>query len=414
MTSPAKRAIVIGMDGASMELVKHMVAWGHVPSLKRLLVRGVHRPMIGVFPTLTPPGWTALSTGSWPGTHGVLDFNIRALGQPLTETTWGINTRLARSEYLWNAAERAGRRPILVKWEMAWPPTVTTGVQVEGTGPGVSNHHQIAGYHLFVGGKWAPRPIGGARDPETLDPSALQEGAPVDVVVIGRPMAGATCRRRPTAAGGRAPRAAAGARARHHAARALRDAQDLHRSPYATGDGGYDRLRVAAGRDAGEPLAELAVGQWSDWRRDAFEIDGAPVEGAFKLKLITLTPEADQFELLVTQIWPTGGDWAAPAGVAEEITQAVGPFVQNPLRDALGLFDDDTYFELLDEHHRRLGEVAVHLATRGRGICSSSRATPPTTPATSSSARPTRSAAPTPRPCGAAATGSPAPTPRWN
>ena len=110
MTSPAKRAIVIGMDGASMELVKHMVAWGHVPSLERLLARGVHRPMIGVFPTLTPPGWTALSTGSWPGTHGVMDFNIRALGQPLTETTWGINTRLARAEYLWNTAERAGRR----------------------------------------------------------------------------------------------------------------------------------------------------------------------------------------------------------------------------------------------------------------------------------------------------------------
>ena len=52
-----------------------------------------------------------------------------------------------------------------------------------------------------------------------------------------------------------------------------------------------------------------------------------------------------------------------PAGTAEEITAAVGPFIQNPLRDALGLFDDDTYFELLDEHHQRLGDIAVHLAT---------------------------------------------------
>src|SRR5579875_2906665 len=176
MGSPAKRAIVIGMDGASMELVKNMIKWGHVPNIKRVLESGVHRPMIGVFPTLTPPGWTAISTGSWPGTHQVMDFNIRALGQPLTETIWGINTRLSKSEYLWNTIERAGKKPILVKWEMSWPPTVKDGIQVEGTGPGVSNHHQIAGYHLFVGGKWAPRPIGGDRDPETLDPSALQEG----------------------------------------------------------------------------------------------------------------------------------------------------------------------------------------------------------------------------------------------
>lgn len=182
--SPAKRAIIIGMDGASMELVKNVIDWGHAPHMAKLMNRGVFRPMLGVFPTLTPPGWTALSTGSWPGTHQVMDFNIRALGKPLDETVWGINTGLCQSEYLWNLVERAGRTPILVKWEMSWPPTVKTGIQVEGTGPGVSNHHQIAGYHLFVSGKWAPRPIGGQRDPETLDPSALQKVRSIDPVTI--------------------------------------------------------------------------------------------------------------------------------------------------------------------------------------------------------------------------------------
>ena len=28
---PAKRAIIIGMDGASMELVKNVINWGHAP-----------------------------------------------------------------------------------------------------------------------------------------------------------------------------------------------------------------------------------------------------------------------------------------------------------------------------------------------------------------------------------------------
>ena len=128
MNSPAKKAIVIGMDGASMELVANMVNWGHMPHLEQLMKRGVHRPMIGVFPTLTPPGWTALATGSWPGTHKVMDFSIRKVGGRLDETVWGINTGLSQSEYLWNTVERAGKNPILVKWEMSWPPTVTTGV----------------------------------------------------------------------------------------------------------------------------------------------------------------------------------------------------------------------------------------------------------------------------------------------
>ena len=135
MESPAKKAIVIGMDGASMEIVKNMVDWGHMPNLAKLVERGAWRPMVGVFPTLTPPGWTAVSTGSWPGNHEVMDFNIRALGERLDQTVWGIDTGLSKSEYIWNTFERAGKTPILVKWEMSWPPTVTTGYKWKARGP---------------------------------------------------------------------------------------------------------------------------------------------------------------------------------------------------------------------------------------------------------------------------------------
>jgi len=365
MASPAKRAIVIGMDGASMELVQNMIDWGHMPNLKRLREKGAHRPMIGVFPTLTPPGWTALSTGSWPGSHGVMDFNIRALGEPLTETLWGINTRRCRSEYLWNTVERAGRRPILVKWEMSWPSTMTTGIQIEGTGPGVSNHHQIAGYHLFVGGKWAPRPIGGDRDPETLDPSALQEDTPYDVVEI-----------RPAGAWTNLPDSTLPPREVDLVIRPLARGQEkmlrgkvgtprrYHGLIYARGNHGYDRVRVTRDRDAAVAVADLGVGEWSDWTLDRYTIDEKPIQGYLRLKLITLSPTADRFELFTPQIWPTGGDYAVPNGVAEDIFRQVGPFLQNPARDALGVFDDDTYFELLDFHHQRLADVADYLTTR--------------------------------------------------
>ena len=55
INSPAKKAIVIATDGASMELVLNMVKWGHMPHVAKLLQRGVYRPMVGAFPTLTPP-----------------------------------------------------------------------------------------------------------------------------------------------------------------------------------------------------------------------------------------------------------------------------------------------------------------------------------------------------------------------
>src|SRR5581483_3557860 len=296
------------------------------------------------FPTLTPPGWTAVWTGSWPGTHEVMDFNIRARGRPLAETIWGIDTRLSKSEYLWNAVERGGGRAILVKQEMSWPPTVTTSVQVEGTGPGVSNHHQIAGYHLFVGGKWAPRPLESHRDPETLDPSQTVGTAEADPVEL-----------RPAPDGGREAELVLQplARGQRRMLRGRHGEPKRYRALLRDG-----RCRVLDSR--GELIADLAPGEWSDWRRDTFVVDGQPVEGHLRFKLIALTDDA--FELFVPQIWPTGGDWAVPPGLAEELTATTGPFLQNPMRDAIGVIDDDTYFECLEYHHEQLAKVAQYLA----------------------------------------------------
>ena len=363
MQSPARRAILIGMDGASMELVNNMVDGGHMPHLGRLMERGVHRPMIGVFPTLTPPGWTATSTGAWPGNHGVMDFNIRKLGGQLDETVWGINSELSQAEYLWNTVERAGGTPLLVKWEMSWPPTVTSGVQVEGTGPGVSNHHQIAGYHLFVAGKWLRRQIGGQRDPETLDPSALQTVSDVDQVTINeaenwtdlpsskRPPKEVLLTIEPLTRG------------RDLMLRGEEGTpKPFYGLIYAAGDNGYDRVRVCRARDGGSAVAELAVDEWSSWWVDDFAIDGEKIDGYMRMKLVNLTAEADAFELFVPQIWPALG-YTEPQEVSAELDEHVGNFLQNPARDALGIIDDDTYFELLAFHHQRLADVADYLTT---------------------------------------------------
>lgn len=349
-----------------MELVKNMADWGHVPNIAGLMENGVYRPMLGVFPTLTPPGWTALCTGSWPGTHQVMDFNIRALGGRLDETIWGINTELCKSEYLWNLMERVGRNPILVKWEMSWPPTVTTGMQVEGTGPGVSNHHQIAGYHLFVGGKWAPRRIGGARDPESVDPSVLQNVRNVDPVTIEpaehRGWGNLPASERPPLEAILTIQPLVRGRAGMNRGK-QGTPKPFSSLIYASGANGYDRVRICRSRDGQDTLADLAVGQWSDWCLDTFCIDGSDVEGYVRMKLINLSPTADMFELFLPQIWPREG-YTYPTELAREIDAEVGSFLQNPARDALGLIDDDTYFELLEYHHQRLADVAQLLARK--------------------------------------------------
>ena len=364
MNSPAKRCIVIGIDGASMELVKNLVSWGHLPNIRAILDRGVHRPMVGVFPTLTTPGWTSLATGSWHGTHEIMDWTIRVKGEPLSTSKWGIDTRYCKSEYIWNVAERSGKRPILIKYEMSWPPTMKEGIQVEGSGPGVSNYHQIAGYHLFVDGQWAPRPIGGAQDPETIDPSATRREEPIDRVSVRPVEKGAWSNlpqsNRPCLAVDLTVRPLA--RGRPILDRGVSGTpKGYYGLIYASGSDGYDRVRVCRSRDANDQLTELSVGQWSPYWIETFEIDGAPVEGYVGMKLVSLTASADVFELFVPQVWPREG-YTYPPEIASEIDQHVGNFLQNPGRDALGQVDDDTYFELLEFHHQRMADVAGYLA----------------------------------------------------
>ncbi|MFQ5811156.1 MAG: alkaline phosphatase family protein, partial [Armatimonadota bacterium] len=138
----------------------------------------------------------------------------------------------------------------------------------------------------------------------------------------------------------------------------------FHGLIYASGDDGYDRVRICRSQNAEDAVAELNVGQWSDWWLDTFAIDGEDVRGYVRMKLIALSPDADTFELFVPQIWPRDG-YTQPAELAREIDDNVGNFLQNPARDALGTVDDDTYFESLEFHHQRLAEVAHYLTGAG-------------------------------------------------
>ena len=361
MNATAKKAIIVGFDGASMELVLHMAERGHMPNVAALLARGVYREMLGVFPTLTPPGWTTLMTGAWPGTHAITDFSIRKLGADLDETVWGIDTRLCQAEYLWNTAERCGKVPILVKFEMSWPPTIQTGIQVEGTGPGVSNHAQIAGYHLFVTTGYEGYAVGGEKDVEGVDPSALQGPDIVDWITLAPaqgwanlpesdvPLLEAELVIRPLARGH--PRMVRGTEGTPKSYYAL---------VYGQGDAGYNQVLIGSDRDASQPLALLEPREWAGWWRDSFVIDGASVEGSARCKLMRLSPDGQRLELFFPQIWPLAG-YTLPEAIAGEIFEHVGPFLQNPARDAMGLIDDETYFEVLDYHLDCLAGTAQYL-----------------------------------------------------
>jgi predicted AlkP superfamily phosphohydrolase/phosphomutase len=76
---------------------------------------------------------------------------------------------------------------------------------------------------------------------------------------------------------------------------------------------------------------------------------------------MVLSEDGEHVELFFPQIWPVRGEWTYPEEISSEISEEVGPFLQNPARDALGRIDDDTYFEVLDYHFDCLAGTSRYL-----------------------------------------------------
>src|SRR3979409_1318657 len=66
--------LLIGLDGATFDILDPLIESGVMPVLRDLIGSGVRATLQSTVPALTPPAWTSLVTGRGPGSHGIFDF----------------------------------------------------------------------------------------------------------------------------------------------------------------------------------------------------------------------------------------------------------------------------------------------------------------------------------------------------
>ena len=137
--------LVIGIDGFEPRLAKKFLDQGKMPNLERFIARGACREdlvLLGAMPTVTPPLWTTLATGAYPGTHGITCF-FGQHPENLDEMVYNLDSRRCKAEPLWNVfAEDAGKKTLVWHWPgSSWPPTSDSPNLhvVEGTQPTLIN-----------------------------------------------------------------------------------------------------------------------------------------------------------------------------------------------------------------------------------------------------------------------------------
>ena len=111
----AEKLMLIGIDGLDPRFTRHLVDMGKLPNIEKLIKRGSCRhdlAMVGAMPTVTPPMWTTLATGAYPGTHGITCF-FRASEEDLDKIAYNFDSRLCKAEQLWNVFAEAGKKTLV-------------------------------------------------------------------------------------------------------------------------------------------------------------------------------------------------------------------------------------------------------------------------------------------------------------
>lgn len=135
-----RKILILGVDGMDPRLTKKFMNEGKLPHIQQFVQRGAAREdlvLLGALPTITPPLWTTLSTGAYPGTHGITCF-WNQHPQKIDTLVFAFDSRQSKAEPLWNVFTEAGRKTLVWHWPGAsWPPTSDNPLLsvVDGTQP---------------------------------------------------------------------------------------------------------------------------------------------------------------------------------------------------------------------------------------------------------------------------------------
>ncbi len=122
-----RKLIIIGLDGATFDLIKPWAAEGKLPTLAKLMQEGVTGELESTLPPVTSPAWPTFMTGKNPGKHGVFDF-IR----PRAGTFDMVNASQIKGKLLWEILGEAGYSVGVLNVPITYPPRKVTGYMVPG------------------------------------------------------------------------------------------------------------------------------------------------------------------------------------------------------------------------------------------------------------------------------------------
>lgn len=145
--SELHRLVLIGIDGASWDVIDPMIARGDLPNFQALIDRGARADLVAVPPLRSPVVWTTFATGRFPRRHFILDFTY-----PYVEgRKHAVESTQRKQPAVWNIASENGRSVGVVGYYATHPAEEVNGFVVSDKsleGPGGSTFPTELGAEL--------------------------------------------------------------------------------------------------------------------------------------------------------------------------------------------------------------------------------------------------------------------------
>jgi predicted AlkP superfamily phosphohydrolase/phosphomutase len=127
----SRKVLIIGLDGATYDVILPLIQEGWMPNLAKLIERGASGPMLSTIPPISGPAWLSLATGMKPEKNAVYDFcNRRGNSYRLQGITSADYARRA----IWDYLSKAGKPVGILNYPMCMPAYEINGFMTAGLG----------------------------------------------------------------------------------------------------------------------------------------------------------------------------------------------------------------------------------------------------------------------------------------
>jgi predicted AlkP superfamily phosphohydrolase/phosphomutase len=126
------KVLIIGLDGATPDLVERWAAENKLPYLKQMMQNGVYGTLKSTYPPISPAAWTTFATGYNPGKHGTYDFRDYDPRRYSCFADTIVDSNAFAGKSIWDLVGGTGQKVGVITVPVTYPAWRVNGFMVSG------------------------------------------------------------------------------------------------------------------------------------------------------------------------------------------------------------------------------------------------------------------------------------------